>query len=201
MVFIHRAFPEGEHNQSFAAAAEAAAADTYAAEPAAAEAEAAADDTAADCWAAALGTDRPARVEERFGSAAEQRAAEYRAVADRNGAAAAEAVGKPADRTEAAAVAAAEHTAAEAAADRAAADTAAEAADYNSEPDSCRSLPIQKPCPSPFFRILLLFFRVLQKRVRDPSLFLSRNPSYCLTLSSPLKFIIHLTYFLLLQDK
>ena len=143
------------------------AADTYAAEPAAAEAAAAADDTA-----------------------------EYRAAADHTATAAAEA----ADRTEAAAVAAAEHTAAAVAAAEhtaaeAAADRAVVAADYSSEPGSCRSLPSQTPCPYPFFRILQLFFRVLQKRVRDPSLFLSRNPSYCLTLFSPLKFIIHLTYF------
>ena len=67
-------------------------------------------------------------------AAAEQMAAEYRAAADRNRAAAAD---KPADRTEAAA---AEHTAAAVAENK-----AAEAVDYYSGAGSCRSLPSLQP--------------------------------------------------------
>ena len=133
---------------------------------------------------------------ERFGSAAAERmAAEHPTEVDRT---AAEAQADTDDRTAAVVVepevctaVGVEPEVCTAAADTVIAaveDTAAEAAaaDYSFETDSCRFPPSLLPCLHPFCLFLQLFYRVPQKRVRDPSRFLSKILSCCLPLLSPL---------------
>ena len=123
---------------------------------------------------------------ERFGSAAAERmAAEHPTEVDRT---AAEAQADTDDRTAAVVVEPEVCTAAADTVIAAVEDKAAEAAaaDYSFETDSCRFPPSLLPCLHPFCLFLQLFYRVPQKRVRDPSRFLSKILSCCLPLLSPL---------------
>lgn len=143
-------------------------------------AAAAEDGTAAERFFAARKKDPSVLGRGRFGSAAaEQTAAEHPTVVDRTAAEIEPAVYTAVVEVEPAVCMTAEDC-------RVAEDMAAEAADYSSGKDSCRSLPSLLLYLHPFCLFLKLFYRVPQKRVRDPYRFLSKILSCCLPLFSPL---------------